>query len=228
MHQSLQTNPSEAGAENTRMPPPSFAPSNQFIGGCTMKKLIRILLVFTLVALVIAVVMLSGCASSNRQSGSGQIQQGQQQSGNAPQNASQPSGGGNFQQGQQYQGNGNLVAGQGSNVTNDNASGQDNAVPLSGNLTSSLGGDFGNRTGAPQGGFGNMTGAPGQMPDEMMQQAKAACEAKAEGDSCTLEGGPQGSMNASCAAQNGTIMCLPQMGGAQDGPGGAAPEPPQR
>ena len=230
MHKSRQTNPIKAGGGKYPRAAPFFCFKQAIdsIGAYPMKKLVGIILVFTLVALMIAAVLLFGCTSNNQSSGSDQIQQEPQQSGNAPQNASQPSSGGNFQQGQQQQGNGNPVAGQGSNITNDNGSGHDNAVPPSGNQTGSLGGDFGNRTGAPQGGVGNMTGGPGQMPDEMVQQVKAACDAKAEGDSCALEGGPQGSMNASCVAQNGTLMCLPQMGGTPDRPGGAAPEPSQQ
>jgi hypothetical protein len=69
--------------------------------------------------------------------------------------------------------------------------------------------------GGPNGRFGNRTGGfPGNLTQEQRQQmfaertrlATAACENKAEGESCEMQN-QRGNMPGACKTQNGTLMC---------------------
>jgi len=84
---------------------------------------------------------------------------------------------------------------------------------------------FGNRTGMRNGNgsFGNMTD---EQRQQMAQQAAAACDGKAAGDSCAIS---FGRMNATavCVARNSSLVCTPQMGNVsrRGWQNGTAPQP---
>jgi hypothetical protein len=47
-----------------------------------------------------------------------------------------------------------------------------------------------------------------EMMQEMQQKAAEACQGKNEGDTCKIQT-PGGEINASCKAEEGNLMCMP-------------------
>ena len=75
----------------------------------------------------------------------------------------------------------------------------------------------GNRNGMlERGGFGNITDAQRQ---QMMQTWAAACDGKAAGDACFVQGA-QGEINGTCSARDGNMTCMPSGMGGRGAPGG--------
>lgn len=65
----------------------------------------------------------------------------------------------------------------------------------------------------------NMTWGKRPQIEARMQTAITACQDKAEGDACTMAGGPRGNMTGTCKMQNDKLLlCRPEMGNGRQMP----------